>query len=88
MNRLHHPELSDSLLVYDFPSTSVQLYLGDNTNSEGFVSFENAFWLRENNDKYVVVYTEHLGYHVFMDSTVVQIMGHHGRYERPGGFLS
>lgn len=73
----HTPELADSLTATDFPSESVQVYLGEN-DPEGFCVFDRAFWASEGSQKdgkYFVVYTEHLGYFVFSEWSVSLIRG-------------
>ena len=73
----HTPELAGNLTANDFPSESVQLYLGEN-GPEGFCLFDSAFWTAEGSQKagrYFVVYTEHLGYFVFSEHSVSLIRG-------------
>ena len=69
----HVPSLS-GMTAYHFPSTSVSLYLGDLDSAiEGYATFNNAFWCEE--DEFIVVYTEHLGYFVFRTSDVIHFDG-------------
>ena len=73
----HTPKLLNQLTAHYFPSESVQVHLGEN-EPEGFCSFDNAFWALEGTQegsKYIVVYTEHLGYFVFSEASVARIQG-------------
>ena len=70
----HVPALAGTLTAYDFPGTSVSLYLGDlEVVIEGYTTFNNAFWCEE--EEWTVVYTEHLGYFVFRTSDVINLDG-------------
>ena len=77
MNFKHTPELAGTLTAYDFPDTSVSMYLGDNVDPtmEGYVTFNNAFWRYEDMYRWIVVYTEHLGYFVFRMENVIDFGG-------------
>jgi hypothetical protein len=77
-NYKHTPELAGTLTAYHFPSTSVSLFFGDweIPVTEGYVHFDNAFYQEEG--RFTVVYTEHLGYFVFIRETVVSVIGQKG----------
>lgn len=65
------PELEGSLTVKDFPhEASVTVVLSDGSTCR----FRNAFYHREG--EWVVVYTEHVGYHPFRFNTISAIKGH------------
>ena len=67
----HKPELSGKLTAHDFPSWGVQIKF---EVDEGYCQFKNAFVLREGErGEFTVVYTEHLGYHVFYTETIVLV---------------
>ena len=76
-NHKHTPELAGTLTAYNFPGAPVSLYLGDRDIPvvEGYVTFNNAFWRYEDVDKWIVVYTEHLGYFVFIAENVIDFHG-------------
>ena len=67
----HEPELLGKLTAYDFISKTVTIKFEHN---EGMCVFRNSFPQREGDKgKYTVVYTEHLGYHVFLTDTIVDL---------------
>jgi len=86
-NSDYTPALSERWTAHKFPGTPVTVYLGEKPETvhlgsksdqtyEGFATFENAFWVREEN--YTVIYTEHLGYFVFFTDTVLEVKGQQG----------
>ncbi len=80
----HIPKLAGQLTAHHFSQESVQVLptaighlLGEN-DPEGFCTFDSAFWALEGTQegsKYLVVYTEHLGYFVFPEASVARIQG-------------
>lgn len=70
-SKLHTPELFGCLSTYDFNNAGlVGVFLNDD---EGFCLFNSAFWREEG--EYIVVYTEHSGYHTFNKVSVRVIYG-------------
>ena len=69
-NHDHRPELVNKLIAGEFRDR-VALHFEDG----GFVMFEYALAVREGgtdgNHPFVVVYTEHCGYHVFYTNSIV-----------------
>jgi len=78
MNYKHTPELAGTLTAYHFPSTLVSLWMGHDVEDglEGYVTFNNAFYQIEGD--WTVVYTEHLGYHIYRTVDVIQHTGQKG----------
>ncbi len=67
----HKPELTGKLTAYDFPYDKVKIVFDHN---EGYCEFRNAFPRREGErGEFTVIYTEHLGYHVFLTETIVNL---------------
>jgi hypothetical protein len=58
--RQHRPWFAGYLSVFDFPQTPVAVNFDDGS----FVCFDSAFFVQE--DEFLVIYTEHQGYHVFL----------------------
>jgi hypothetical protein len=66
----HYPELAEKLTAHDFHSDDlVMVDFEDNSRCD----FKHAFFRREG--KYVVVYTEHCGYHSFYDNSITFLFG-------------
>ena len=78
----YRPAYGHGLEAGDFPGTTVTIMLGYRADmpEEGeedeiktVLRFPEAFFRYEAD--YVVVYTEHYGYHTFMKNTVLQVEG-------------
>lgn len=74
----HTPRLLGKLTAYHFPGTSVDVVLRDHGDEmpESRATYGSAFWQRE--DDYIVIYTEHSGYHAWYASGELQVGGQEG----------
>lgn len=70
LNIDHKPELYGKLSATDFDKGSVWLIMEDGTTCD----FKHAFWRYENNN-WVVVYTEHNGYFIFLKDAISSMFG-------------
>ena len=68
----HVPRLYGTLTAHDFKSPTPVTVI---VEGDGVFIFTHAFYRREAQQEYVVIYTEHLGYWVFRRDEVVFVNG-------------
>lgn len=74
------PELLGKLSAYHFPGTHVEIVIADLGSDylhvEAACHYRRAFWCREGN--WIVVYSEHSGYHAFAWAEDLDVQGQEG----------